>query len=270
MNTVVIVVAVVLVVVSGVVCYRIGRRRGGEGERVRQNEIREQTRRLKQEMTGNIAHELRTPVTSIRGFLEILLTGTPDAATSREYLNRAHTQTQTLSELISDMTLLARIDEKRGEFEFSDIDAAALLDQVSSDTSAARDEKGIAMRVDLSPGLVLRGNKGLVYSVFRNLVDNVVAHAGPGVEIRIAAVDKGGPMVRFVFSDTGVGIADERHLERLFERFYRVGEGRTRAGGGSGLGLSIVKNTVALHGGTISVRNGAGGGLEFSFSLPVK
>ncbi|MDR2891173.1 MAG: hypothetical protein LBV18_06195 [Alistipes sp.] len=235
--------------------------------RLREHEAREKTHRLKREMTGNIAHELRTPVTSIRGFLEIVLGNELDEARRRGYLERAYLQTQTLSELISDMSLLARIDEKQGAFEFSEIDAAELIDKVRSDASKALIEKNITFVRDTPDGLTLRGNRSLVYSVFRNLTDNVIAHAGEGVGIVVSAREEGS-RVRFSFSDTGRGIPDGAHLERIFERFYRVNEGRTRDTGGSGLGLSIVKNTIALHGGGIEVRAARPQGLEFVFDLP--
>jgi signal transduction histidine kinase len=241
-------------------------------KKLREHEAREKTRRLKQEMTGNIAHELRTPVTSIRGFLEIVLGNQLDDARRRQYLERAYGQTQTLSALISDMSLLARIDEKQGAFEFTAIDAATLWQKVHSDTSKGLIEKNIAFRVDIPQGLTFRGNESLLYSVFRNLTDNVISHAGEDVEIAITArpIEEGrNRMARVSFADTGRGIPDE-HLERIFERFYRINEGRTRDTGGSGLGLSIVRNTVALHGGTISVQHNNPSGLEFIFILPIE
>ena len=243
---------------------------GRSVKRLREHEAKEKTRRLKQEMTGNIAHELRTPVTSIRGFLEIVLTGDPGREKTREYLQRAYSQTCTLSELIADMSLLARIDERQGAFEFTGIDVSALLDKVRSDVSTPLDKKHIAFTTDIPEGLTVKGNESLLYSVFRNLTDNVIAHAGEGIAIRVAVTEVTGGKAHFSFSDTGRGIPDEKHLERLFERFYRVNEGRTRDTGGSGLGLSIVKNTIALHGGSITARNNKPHGLEFIFTLPVK
>jgi signal transduction histidine kinase len=229
----------------------------------------EKNRRLKQEMTGNIAHELRTPVTSIRGFLEILLNNDIPKEKAREYLERAYSQTKTLSELIADMSLLTRIDERQNAFEFTDIDINRLLMKVYSDTSAALAEKHISFEADIPEGLTVEGNESLLYSVFRNLTDNVVSHAGSNVSISIKAVSDGG-MVRFSFADTGKGIADERHFARIFERFYRVSEGRTRDTGGSGLGLSIAKNAVQFHGGNISARPNTPHGLEFTIILPEK
>lgn len=228
----------------------------------------EKTRRLKQEMTGNIAHELRTPVTSIRGFLEILLNNKLDQNKEREYLERAYAQTKTLSALISDMSLLTRIDERHEAFGFTEVNINRLLEKVDSDTSAAQTAKNISFTTSIPEGLTVKGNESLLYSVFRNLTDNVIHHAGENVAINIKATKTQDGNVRFIFSDNGKGIADEQHLGRLFERFYRVNEGRTRESGGSGLGLSIVKNAVRLHGGDISVRNAIPHGLEFIITIP--
>ncbi len=232
----------------------------------------EKNKRLKQEMTGNIAHELRTPVTSIRGFLEILLDNDLDEAKSREYLQRAYSQTKTLSNLIADMRLLTRIDEKQEPLKVSDIDMNRLLDKVRADTCAALAERNITLVTDIPTGLTVKGNESLLYSIFRNLTDNVVTHAGSDVQIVVEArqPDDDREMVRFSFADNGRGIVRGGHLARLFERFYRVGEGRTRETGGSGLGLSIVKNAVQYHGGTINVHNVEPHGLRFVFTLPMK
>ena len=229
---------------------------------------REKTRRLKQEMTGNIAHELKTPVTSIRGFLEIVLDNEPGPEKTREYLERAYHQTKTLSELISDMSLLSRIDEKEDSFDQTPVTVSQVIEKVRRDTSAALVGKKISLVSDISPELTVKGNESLIYSIFRNLTDNVIRHAGENITIRISMVNRKDGMVHFSFADTGKGIEDERHLNRLFERFYRVTEGRTRDTGGSGLGLAIVKNAVRLHGGHILVRNRDTGGLEFLFQLP--
>lgn len=245
----------------------VGRHFVRSEQRVRHLEVKEKNRRLKQELTGNIAHELRTPVTSIRGFLEIVLDNNIDTPRAQEYIQRAYYQTLTLSELISDMSLLTRLDEKQDAFRFETVDVSGLLARVEADTAARLAERGISFTAEIPDGLTVRGNEGLLYSVFRNLTDNVVAHAGSGVDIRIRAMRKPDGTVEFTFSDNGPGIPDEYHLERLFERFYRVNEGRTRDTGGSGLGLSIAKNAIQLHGGTILVRNVAPHGLEFVFTV---
>ena len=111
----------------------------------------------------------------------------------------------------------------------------------------------------------MKGNRSLLYSIFRNLTDNALAYAGEGTTISLSANEQGNKW-HFIFSDNGQGVPPE-HLARLFERFYRVDKGRSRKMGGTGLGLAIVKNAVLLHGGTIRVSNLPEGGLKFEFTI---
>jgi signal transduction histidine kinase len=122
------------------------------------------------------------------------------------------------------------------------------------------------MNWNITDDLIIKGNANLLYSVFRNLTDNVIRYAGTDIEINISKFNEDRNYFYFSYSDNGTGIS-EQHLNRIFERFYRVNEGRTRDTGGSGLGLSIVKNAVAFHKGTIVAKNKADGGLEFLFKL---
>ncbi|MDR2470242.1 MAG: HAMP domain-containing histidine kinase, partial [Tannerella sp.] len=122
------------------------------------------------------------------------------------------------------------------------------------------------MTWDFGSEVCVKGNRHLLHSIFRNLTDNVIRHAGGHVEIRISKYDEDEHSFYFSYSDTGTGIP-EHHLPRLFERFYRINEGRTRDTGGSGLGLSIVKKAVTFHRGTVSVKNRTKGGLELLFNL---
>ncbi len=248
--------------------YYVGRRFGESEERLRRFEVQEKNRTLKQELTGNIAHELRTPVTSIRGFLEIVLENELDTPTAQHYIQRAYYQTLALSDLISDMSLLARLDEKRDDFRFSKVDVARLLECIKVDTAEGLAQKNIKFAYDIPDGLVVRGNESLLYSVFRNLTENAITHAGCDVDINIRAVKRTGGEVEFSFADNGKGIDNDHHLERIFERFYRINEGRTRDTGGSGLGLSIVRNAIQFHEGIISARRVTPHGLEFVFTLP--
>jgi len=230
----------------------------------------ENTKRLKQEMTGNIAHELRTPVTSIRGFLEILLSNNVEEEKQKEYLQRAFSQTQVLTELISDMSLLTKIDAKAQSLKFESWKISHIITSVYEDTSAALKEKNITFKSEVPESLIIEGNHNLLYSIFRNLTENVIRHAGIKVDIEIKLCEVKDSKAYFIFSDNGSGLSEEHHLNRLFERFYRVHDGRTRTTGGSGLGLSIVKNAVLFHGGTISAKRGEDGrGLKFLFSLGV-
>jgi signal transduction histidine kinase len=228
----------------------------------------EKTRQLKQEMTGNIAHELRTPITSIRGYLETILTKPLTNETKCLFLTKAYSQTITLSELINDMSLIAKIEGAPYSFAQETINIKSLLETLKTDLEISLQEKNIDMTWNVTEDITVKGNRNLIYSIFRNLTDNVIRHAGPDVAVQVNMYGEDKDFYYFSYSDTGMGVLNEQHLNRLFERFYRVSEGRTRDTGGSGLGLSIVKNAVIFHKGAIVAKNRASGGLEFLFNLP--
>ncbi|MDR1847883.1 MAG: HAMP domain-containing histidine kinase [Bacteroidales bacterium] len=227
----------------------------------------EKNRLLKQELTGNIAHELRTPVTSIRGYLETLLEQPLDEDKRRYFIRQAYEKAVVLSELISDMSLITKIEDAPQSFNLESVSLFNLLTELKTDIALPLQDKHIDMQWNISDNLLLQGNKNLLYSIFRNLADNTIRYAGEGITIHITKYNEDNDFYYFSYYDTGKGIADESHLSRLFERFYCINEGRTRNTGGSGLGLSIVRNAVAFHHGTIVAKNRTEGGLEFLFSL---
>jgi len=234
------------------------------------NDITKQrkTQLLKQEMTGNIAHELRTPVTSIRGYLETVLEQSLDEEKRQQFLTKAYKQTLSLSELIQDMGLITKIEEAPNSFMFEAVNLRELLESIKNDLAISLKEKKIKVNWTISKNINIKSNRNLLYSIFRNLTDNVINYAGKDVEVTISKYNEDRSFYYILYSDTGVGISDEQHLNRLFERFYRINEGRSRDTGGSGLGLSIVKNALTLHKGNITVKNRQGGGLEFLIRLP--
>lgn len=230
----------------------------------------EKSRTMKQQMTNNIAHELRTPVSSIRGYLETLIS-CPDVSEERRkvFIDRAYVQTLRLSDLIRDIALITKIEEAPEQLQKEKVNIRQIVDEVIEEFREVIDSKDITVENMLSSDLVVTGNATLIYSIFRNLVENSLKYAGDGVLIHIECYARSDGHYHFTYYDTGKGIGEE-HLSRIFERFYRVSEGRTRDGGGSGLGLSIVRNAVAFHGGDIRAVNRAGGGLEFVFSLKIQ
>ena len=232
---------------------------------------KEATRRMKQEMTGNITHELRTPVTGIRGCLETILEHEQSLEPEKKqyFIERAYNQVLALSEIIQDMSLITKIEEAPHSFKLEEVSISELLEQIRNDLEISLKEKNIRMEWNLDD-IFVKGNHNLLYSVFRNLTDNVIRYAGTDVNIFINTYNENKDFYYFSYSDTGRGIPDEQHLNRLFERFYRITEGRTRDTGGSGLGLSIVKNAISFHKGTIVAKNKPDGGLEFLFNLPKK
>lgn len=230
----------------------------------------EKTRLLKQEMTSNIAHELRTPVTSIRGYLETVLEKTLDEEKRHYFLTQAYNQTIVLSELIQDMSLITKIEEAPQSFRLEPVNISSLLDGLKNDLMISLNERNIRMDWNIGKDVTVNGNRNLLYSIFRNLTDNVIRYAGSDVQIQISKYNEDESFYYFTYSDNGVGISNDQHLNRLFERFYRINDGRTRDTGGSGLGLSIVKNAIMFHHGTITVKNRLEGGLEFLFKLQKK
>lgn len=227
----------------------------------------EKTKLLKQEMTGNIAHELRTPITSVRGYLETVLNSNVDDEKKYYFINRAYQQTLVLSEIIQDMSLIAKMEEASDLFVLEKINIDKLLNKIKGDLIVQLNEKQIIMDWQIAKDTIVTGNENLLYSLFKNLSDNAIRYAGENIKINISVYNEDADFYYFSFYDTGKGIEDENCLNRIFERFYRVNEGRTRETGGSGLGLSIVKNSILFHKGTITAKNRKDGGLEFLFTL---
>ena len=230
----------------------------------------EKSKVMKQQMTNNIAHELRTPVSSVRGYLETLIT-CPGISEERKnmFIDRAYVQTLRLSDLIRDIAIITKIEEAPEQLQKEPVDLHNVVDEIFEEFRSALDAKGVRAENCIDKGLVIKGNASLLYAIFRNLVENSIKYAGDGISIHVECYAKSEGFCHFTYYDTGNGVKEE-HLSRIFERFYRVSEGRTRDDGGSGLGLSIVRNAVAFHGGEIRAVNRKEGGLEFIFSLKEK
>ena len=229
--------------------------------------LEEEQVRLKRQLTQNIAHELKTPVSSIQGYLETIVNNENIPRDKMQtFLERCYAQSNRLSRLLRDISVLTRMDEAANMIDMEKVDISLLVTNIVNEVSLELEEKQITVVNSLKPRIQLRGNYSLLYSIFRNLMDNAIAYAGTGVHIHISCFREDENYYYFSFADTGVGVPDE-HLNRLFERFYRVDKGRSRKIGGTGLGLAIVKNSVIIHGGTISAKSSQGGGLEFVFTL---
>lgn len=222
---------------------------------------------LKQQMLSNISHELRTPVTGISGYLETILEKPLDNETKQHFIHQAFNQTKVLSELIQDMSLINKMDEAGQTLKKEEFNLFSLLEKIQEDYSLILKENHTKLLLSIPENTIINANESLIHSVFKNLIDNAIRYAGKEIEIGISIYRTDAEFYYFSFYDTGKGIQDEKHLTRIFERFYRVDEGRTRAVGGSGLGLSIVKNAIVIHGGTIIAKKRKEGGLEFLFHL---
>lgn len=227
----------------------------------------EKRRLLKQQLTSNIAHELKTPLASIKGYLETLLTNRNVPADKQTYfLEKAFAQSERLTDLLNDISLINNIEDAGGLFEFKPVSIHAVVNEVVENLKFRLTEKNMTYSIDVDTDVLVNGNESLLFSVFQNLFENSINYAGNNSAISIRKYLEDDNFYYFQYADTGAGIPEE-HLTRIFERFYRVDYGRSRENGGTGLGLSIVKNAIVLHKGEISVRNKPEGGLEFLFSL---
>ncbi len=224
--------------------------------------------RVRSEFLGNVSHELRTPIFSIQGFLETLLDGAvDDPAVNREFLEKAHRHADRLNILLNDLIEISRIESGEMKMSFRYFSIDDLLLQMIDEMKADVHKKGITLSVATKaegPAEVY-GDRERMRQVIVNLMDNAIKYTDQGGAITVSSV----PMQAFqqvTIEDTGRGISSE-HLQRVFERFYRVDKDRSRDVGGTGLGLAIVKHIVEAHGGTIRVESIVGKGSKFIFTL---
>jgi two-component system phosphate regulon sensor histidine kinase PhoR len=231
-----------------------------------------QIRRLenvRRDFVANVSHELKTPVTSIQGFVETLRDGAlDDSHTARRFLEIVARHADRLNAIIEDLLSLSRLesDAERHEIALAPgairpVLAAALL---TCANKAA--ERNIAIELQCDEGLRANINAALLEQAIVNLLDNAVKYSKDGALVKLEGLEVEGEAVIRV-ADQGCGISKE-HLPRIFERFYRVDKARSRDLGGTGLGLAIVKHIVNAHGGRVAVKSGVNQGSEFSVQLP--
>ena len=227
----------------------------------------ENEKTIKQEMTLNIAHELKTPVTAVSGFLETIKDN-PDMDENKkiQFIERSCLQINRLSHLIQDISFITKIEEANEMFTIEDVNVNEMVNDMLIDFELKLNESKMEIELNFHSDLQVKGNSELLDSIFRNLIDNSIKYAGEGCKIEIKNYFEDTNYHYFSFTDNGVGIPEE-HLPRIFERFYRGDQGRSRKMGGTGLGLSIVKNAVAYHKGRIFVKKRKSKGIEFFFSL---
>jgi signal transduction histidine kinase len=231
--------------------------------------------RIKRQLTQNAAHELKTPAASIHGYLESIIDN-PDMPEDKKkhFLERCYAQSERMNKLLLDMSALTKLDEiddNRSETrqDHRPVDVLQIIQSVLDDTALQLQEKGIAPSLQLPQHVEVLGDQSLIYSIFRNLIDNAIAYATGASVLKITCTEvekEGRHFYEFLVSDNGSGV-EAQHLTHLFERFYRVDKGRSRKLGGTGLGLAIVKNAVAAHGGQATALSTPGGGLTIRFTL---
>jgi len=226
---------------------------------------------VRRDFVANVSHELKTPIASIRGFVETLLDGAADdPVDNRRFLTIIARQADRLESIIEDLLALSRIEQSEGagNLPLERTSLAGVIAAAVADCSPRADDRSIRIESSCEPSLEAEVNAALLEQAVINLVDNAIKYSDPGRTIRIWSDRDGDEGVRIIVRDEGCGI-DAEHLPRLFERFYRVDKARSRKHGGTGLGLSIVKHIVQAHGGSVSVESTPGEGSTFTIRLPL-
>lgn len=223
---------------------------------------------MKQQLTSNIAHELKTPIASVKGYLETILNNREIEISKQHYfLEKAYNQAERLTQLVNDIALLNKIEEYSDLYPLEKVNLNKVVNEVIESFNDQIMRKGIIIETSLEENIFVKANDSLIFTIFRNLMDNSVNYGGDNINIWIKKYHEDRIYHYLSFSDNGPGV-EEEHLIRIFERFYRIDSGRSRKVGGTGLGLAIVKNAVLSFKGEISARIRKGGGIEFLFSLP--
>ncbi|HVY48000.1 MAG TPA: ATP-binding protein, partial [Minicystis sp.] len=223
---------------------------------------------IRTDFVANVSHELRTPVTAISTAVETLLAGAlEDAADAREFAEVIDRHSKRLRQLVDDLLDLAKIEAKGFRLALRDVDLAPVVEQAARTLEPAARARRVDVAVDLGPrALRVHADPRALEQVISNLLDNAIKYGGEGATVRVAAREDAG-LVEVTVRDDGPGIPTA-HLNRIFERFYRVDPGRSRELGGTGLGLSIVKHLTELMQGSVEVESEPGAGATFRVTVP--
>lgn len=224
--------------------------------------------KIGQEFVSNVSHELKTPLTSIRGFIETLKNGAiNDHAVAYKFLDIIDIEAERLFFLINDILALSEIETMKQDANLSSINLEEIISDSVTVLQGQAEKKNISINYDIEPNLKLKVSKHKLMQLVLNLMDNSIKYSPDYSWIKINA-RKSANSIIISFKDSGIGISKE-HQTRIFERFYRVDKGRSRSLGGTGLGLSIVKHIVDIYNGTITLNSEVGKGTEFIVTFPV-
>lgn len=223
--------------------------------------------RYRTEFLGNVSHELRTPIFSLKGYLETLLDGAlDDPNVNRSFLEKAYDHASRLDALLSDLIEISRIESGQMKFSFRYFEMQPFISQVMSDYQHASQQKNQDVRCEFPKSSVsVYGDRERLRQALGNIIDNAIKYSPNGAKILISVLDDNDSIIISI-RDNGPGI-DQSHLARIFERFYRVDQDRSREAGGTGLGLAISKHIIEAHGSKIHVESVVGSGTTFSFRL---
>jgi heavy metal sensor kinase len=220
------------------------------------------------QFTADASHELRTPLTILTGELELSLRSMRTPQEYQKTISSALDEVLRLSQIVSKLLILSRAEAGQLDIQHEDIHMKDLLEDLIEDAEVLASSKNITVSFDVPSDVVVSGDAPRMHELFLNLIDNAIKYSSTGASLHIALEHVDGHALVHV-QDTGIGISKE-DLSKIFDRFYRVDKARSRAIGGSGLGLSISKWIVDAHNGSIEVKSELGKGTEFIVSLPVK
>ncbi len=222
---------------------------------------------VRSDFVANVSHELKTPLTSIKGFVETLLEGAlDDKENNRGFLKIIQDHTERLNSLVNDLLSLSHLESSQTTVEETSFDLRQQVEEVISGFKSQLNKKGIEIMNELAQGISITADKDRIEQVFTNLIDNAIKFNKEKGYVKIHSQEINGK-IKITIEDSGIGIP-ARDIPRIFERFYRVDKARSRNLGGTGLGLSIVKHIVELHGGSVGVESSEGFGSKFWFTLP--
>jgi two-component system phosphate regulon sensor histidine kinase PhoR len=226
---------------------------------------------MRRDFVANVSHEIKTPLTAIKGFVETLQQGNVEKAHEKErFLSIIQRHVDRLNAIIEDLLALSRIEQEheRQEIEFEPVKIADVLQAAIQLCLPKADEKNIRINLDCGKNTTAVFDPTLIEQAVVNLLDNAIKYSKPESSVVVKSHQQNDHMIISV-QDHGIGIA-QKHLPRLFERFYRIDKARSRDMGGTGLGLAIVKHIAQAHGGQVSVESKLGEGSLFSIHLPQK
>jgi two-component system phosphate regulon sensor histidine kinase PhoR len=225
---------------------------------------------MRKDFVANVSHELKTPITSIKGFSETLLDGAiNDKQTAEYFLSIILKESDRLQSLIQDLLDLSKIEQQGFQLSIQPCDVRELLEDIVVILDGKSKEKEIELSLSIPDGLLLiEGDLYRLKQIFINLINNALTYTPKGGAVQVT-VEKHEQYLLIVVTDTGIGIKTEE-IPRIFERFYRVDRARSRNSGGTGLGLAIVKHLVEAHKGQISVSSKLGDGTSFTVKLNKK
>ncbi|MDR0651697.1 MAG: PAS domain-containing protein [Synergistaceae bacterium] len=215
------------------------------------------TEKMRREFSANVSHELKTPLTSISGYAEMLANGMAKDGERISFAEKIKDEAARMIALVEDIMMLSEMDEGRSPQALEDVDMAAVAGDAADALALKARENGITVEV-IGKDVFLKANRAMIYEMFHNLIDNAVKYNKPGGSVKVSVAKDGGHTVISV-SDTGIGIPEEAR-DSVFERFYRVDKSRSRKTGGTGLGLAIVKHIAMAFGAKITLASRLGEG----------